>query len=109
MICLRCGYCCLKSLVVIVKDPAIGLQENNVECLDGSIRCPHLKGNEPGKYKCAIHHYEWYQDTPCFQHGQYETKESNCRLGEHCLANEELKNTLRTDADPLDESHTMEI
>ena len=85
MICLRCGYCCLTYLIPIIKDPEKGLIEDNCECLDGSVRCPHLEGEKPGNYCCKIHHYKWFPKTPCGTHTQYERQNTNCRLGEYML------------------------
>jgi len=85
MKCLRCGYCCLTSLVVVIKDPVKGIVEGNALGLNGSTRCPHLEGNTAGSYSCKIHHYPWFNDTPCGTHTQYETSDSNCRLGEYIL------------------------
>ncbi|MFX1487479.1 MAG: hypothetical protein ACFFBS_10400, partial [Promethearchaeota archaeon] len=82
MICLRCGYCCLTSLVVIVDDPDLGPVEGNLKGLDGTERCPHLRGDEPGKYSCAIHSYPWYKETPCFEYRQIEGNlDTPCRIG----------------------------
>jgi len=85
MICLRCGYCCKKYTVAIVKDPAKGLREDNLIVHKGNGPCLHLRGKKPGKYSCAIHNELWYDQTPCFSHSQFETKETNCRLGEYVL------------------------
>jgi hypothetical protein len=84
MICLRCGYCC-KYPVAILIDPDKGEIEGNILFLDGSTRCPHLEGNEPGKYSCKIHEHPNFQDTPCAAHSQFETRNTNCRLGEFVL------------------------
>jgi len=92
MICLRCGYCCLKYLVAVVKDPEKGLIEGNALVLNGTIKCPHLDGI-PGKSSCKIHHYEWFKETPCGQHTQFETENSNCRIGEYIIKNH-LERTL---------------
>ena len=42
--CLRCGYCCRKA--------TCGFGESTHGQEEG--RCAHLKGDEPGKYECAI-------------------------------------------------------
>jgi len=92
MICLRCGYCCLTSMVVIVVDPDKGLKEGNfkaINCLEE--RCPHLCGDEVGQYSCAVHDKKWYKKTPCFSHGQIERGNQNCRMGEHILAESRSK------------------
>lgn len=87
MKCLRCGYCCLNHLVVVVADPEKGITEDNclvINSING-LKCPHLRGNSPGNYICAIHDYPWYEDTPCFEHAQFEYKDTKCRIGEHQL------------------------
>lgn len=87
MVCLRCGYCCKKYLVPIIKEPDKGLLDENIVIHKGDgTPCPHLLGNEPGKYSCKVHNYPWYKDTPCFAHGQFEKDENTyCRLGEYIL------------------------
>ena len=90
MICLRCGHCCKNYMVVIVNDPEIGIKENNLIVHQGDgTPCPHLIGNKPGEYSCAIHDKEWYGETPCARHGQTETSNTNCRLGEYILQQKE--------------------
>lgn len=88
MKCLRCGYCCLNSFVVVVKDPKLGIVDNNFIVLSNE-RCPHLRGDKPGQYSCDIHDEPWYPETPCASHTQIEREDTNCRLGEHLLAKEE--------------------
>jgi len=92
MICLRCGYCCLTSWVVIVDDPEKGPEEGNlkgINCLEES--CPHLRGDTVGEYGCAIHNYPWYEETPCFSHGQIErSPDTPCRMGSHLLSKKSL-------------------
>jgi len=86
MKCLRCGHCCIHYSVVIVKDPEKGVREDNMFFHSGQEGpCPHLRGPGPGEYSCAIHDYEWYVETPCFSHGQFEREDSPCRLGKHIL------------------------
>jgi hypothetical protein len=72
MICLRCGYCCLTSFVVVVDDPEKGVAEGNLIVLDGKTRCPHLRGDKPGEYSCAIHYRPLDSETPFARHGQIE-------------------------------------
>ena len=91
MNCLRCGYCCIKSAVVIIDNPELGPVEGNLICKpDGP--CKHLMGNEPGEYSCAIHDRAWYLETPCFAHGQIENKPSNCRMGAFIINRKETIN-----------------
>lgn len=79
--CVSCGYCCLTSLVVIVVDPNLGIVEGNLKAINAlEERCPHLQGEEPGKYSCNIHHYKWFKDTPCAQHNS-----NGCRWGRYIL------------------------
>ena len=86
MICLRCGYCCLTPMVVIVDDPKKGIQEGNLKAINClKERCPHLQGKEAGHYSCAIHDKPWYKKTPCAIHGQIERGNQNCRMGEYQL------------------------
>ena len=93
MKCLRCGYCCKTSFVVIVVDPDKGLTEGNMKAigLKGPERCPHLQGDKPGEFSCSVHDRRWYKKTPCFAHGQIEQSPDNpCRMGEYLLAHPEL-------------------
>jgi len=77
-------------LVCIVDDPEKGPVEDNLTMhLGGGKKCQHLQGDTPGKYSCSIHHYDWYQETPCFQHGQIGREDAECRLGRYTL-NKEL-------------------
>lgn len=83
-ICQRCGYCCLKSFVVIVKDPDLGPVDGNLKHVDGEKeRCPHLVGDIPGEYACKIHDREWFQDTPCGQYNSdsFSSCDEPCRMG----------------------------
>jgi Fe-S-cluster containining protein len=99
MICLRCGYCCTKSIVVIVKpefvDEALKIDsfEKAEEVYAVKVSdevCPHFE-QEGVKASCKIHHYKWYKDTPCFSHGQIESSASdNCRMGDYILNKKEV-------------------
>jgi len=95
MICLRCGYCCKHSFVVIIDDPEQGYDPNDPDCQDNmavvlgdGTPCKHLRGEKPGEYYCAIHDKPWYKHTPCAKHQQIEQKNSNCRMGEYILSRE---------------------
>ena len=86
MICLRCGYCCINSMVIIVNDPEKGVVEGNlIAHLGDGTPCQHLRGDRPGEYSCVVHDQEWYPQTPCFSHGQIERGNTNCRMGEYIL------------------------
>ena len=92
MKCLRCGYCCHNYMVVIVDDPAEGIAEDNLICHDGKGRCKHLRGDKPGEYSCAVHDFPWYEETPCFAHGQIErSPDEPCRLGVYVLKQQEVE------------------
>lgn len=86
MKCLRCGYCCQNLWVVVVDDPDKPISKQNLRVIgqNGPERCPHLRGNKPGEYSCAVHDRKWYKRTPCFKHGQIErSKDDVCRMGEY--------------------------
>jgi len=86
MVCVKCGFCCINYMVVIVDDPEKGLVKDNLIANEGNGPCKHLRGNEPGEYSCAVHDYPWYKKTPCFSHGQIEASvDCVCRLGEYIL------------------------
>jgi len=92
MICLRCGYCCF-YFVVIVKPESVkedlevdNLCEEDLIGLDSSTKCPHLSWDKiTDNAVCAIHHHNWFEDTPCGRHNQeVETSKSEfCRIGKH--------------------------
>lgn len=85
MKCLRCGHCCNTMMIVIVIDPELGLVENNVKGISNE-RCPHLLGDKPGEYSCAIHDRPYYKDLPCAEFTQVEEGNTDCRLGGYYLA-----------------------
>jgi hypothetical protein len=86
MKCLRCGHCCINYAVVILDNPALPLTETNVRFKPGGERCPHLRGDAPGDYSCAVHDHPQYQETPCFDFGQIEkSPEDPCRMGMYVL------------------------
>ena len=76
---------------MIVEDPDKEPTEDNIiEKPEGP--CPHLEGDRPGEYSCAVHDKEWYEDTPCYAHGQIESSpDRNCRMGEYLLKKEREK------------------
>jgi len=88
MKCLRCGYCCQNLFVVIAIDPDRGLEEDNLKAIGtrGSERCPHLVGDTPGEFSCAVHDRPWYPETPCASHSQIEHGDTPCRMGEYIIA-----------------------
>jgi hypothetical protein len=98
MICLRCGECCKHYFVVIVDDPAKGPAESNLKTLDGSAPCQHLRGDTPGHYSCAIHHYPWYKNTPCGHHEQIGKPNDECRLGQFILSVKPSKSRVTRDS-----------
>ena len=91
MICLRCGYCCKRLSVVIVKDPDKPPSEDNLTVFNGGInpetgefdnntRCPHLRGDKVGEYWCVCHDKPWFKQTPCAAY-QSHWPEKKCRMG----------------------------
>lgn len=102
MKCLRCGKCCLDSLVVVVKPESVKedlnineLTQDDVLSIEGpKDKCPHLKWD--GDIACcSIHHYKWYKYTPCFSHGQIGKKNAPCRTGVYLKNNPEILNCLK--------------
>lgn len=89
MVCLRCGYCCINSMVVIIKPEYVEVadlknEEHFMVKMDG-IECPHLSWNDRQAI-CALHNYPWYKKTPCYSHGQIEeSKDCDCRMGRYLL------------------------
>jgi len=94
MKCLRCGYCCKHLMVVIIDDPAKGLQEDNLIGHEGNgTPCKHLEGDTSGEHACAVHNERWYKQTPCYSHGQIEASvDTPCRMGVYLLG--KLNNAL---------------
>lgn len=94
MKCLRCGLCCTKYMVIIVKPEAVergfkstdDLSNDDLMCHEGNKEeCPHLIWDENIAI-CKIHEYPWYEETPCSSHGQIEkSKDCVCRMGEYIL------------------------
>lgn len=69
-------------MVVIVIDPKLGIVDGNVRGKPSGEKCPHLLGDKPGNYSCAVHNYDWYSQTPCAEFTQIErSKDDMCRLG----------------------------
>jgi len=86
MICLRCGHCCKFYSVAIVKNPDLGITEENIVMhLGDGTPCPHLRGDKPGEYSCAIHDQPWYPETPCARHAQVGSPQAECRMGKYVL------------------------
>ena len=85
MKCLRSGWCCMALAVVIVDDPALGVVEGNLIAKMSGERCKHFRGDKPGEHSCALHDEPWYEETPCFSHGQIERGETYCRMGNYIL------------------------
>jgi hypothetical protein len=74
--------------VVIVDNPDKGPVEGNFKVVgqNGPERCQHLQGDRAGEYSCAVHNRPWYQETPCFQHGQIEKNVTDkCRMGAYLM------------------------
>ena len=70
---------------MIVDDPSKGIAKDNIIAHWGNGQpCKHLHGDTPGEMTCGIHHFRWYEKTPCFTHGQIErSKDCVCRMGEY--------------------------
>jgi hypothetical protein len=76
-------------MVVVIDDPEIGPEEDNVFGKETDERCKHLIGDEP-PFTCAIHDRPWYSETPCASHTQIEHGNTECRMGRYMLDNREL-------------------
>ena len=96
MICLRCGFCCVRYAVIIVApgkfDPDMTVAEIEAKygpeafvAKDSDTPCPHLRA-EQEKASCAVRECKFYDETPCFQFCQIEsTLASECRIGRAVL------------------------
>lgn len=86
MQCLRCGHCCIHYEAVIILDPDKGLAPGNARVKHTGERCPHLQGDSPGAYSCAIHDHPIYPQTPCYEFTQVGKDSDPCRMGEYILS-----------------------
>jgi len=102
MICVHCGYCCIKLCVVTInKEYATetfklkNLSEENTLVSMSDEACPHVTLDN-GKFLCGVHDMPWYKDTPCASHGQIEESPSSiCRMGEYIQKNKNMQDNLR--------------
>lgn len=86
MKCLRCGHCCIRYDVIIIKDGGLPLSDSNVVHKPSDERCPHLRGDTPGEYACAVHDHPDYTKTPCYEFAQIEpSADTPCRVGVYVL------------------------
>ena len=89
MICLRCGYCCIRLDVAIVNPGSIR-QDGTVDNADPSSfifkpsghRCPYLV-NRGEIAECAIHSLPCYKGTPCQQFEQIGLEDDMCVLRDY--------------------------
>lgn len=73
---------------MIVDDPEKGIDENNIVAHEGNGPCKHLRGEKPGEYSCVVHNKPWYEETPCYSHGQIErSPDDECRMGRYIIDN----------------------
>lgn len=91
MKCIHCGYCCIMLDVIIVHPKYIEVIKSIEELCDEHMvmhkeynqKCPHLYLQDQ-EWKCKIHDYPWFKDTPCARHSQIEESiESICRTGKY--------------------------
>lgn len=86
MICLRCGYCCYNSDVIIL-DKNNDFNETDIKKYNLSHKpnnnfCIHQTFDLTTKQSiCKIHHLKIYKETPCFQYTQIG--EGECRMGNY--------------------------
>lgn len=89
MTCQRCGYCCIAYDVIIIhpnyiqkelvidelpKEAFLHKEYNHI--------CPFLEWNGDIAI-CRIHHFSWFEETPCASHNANQV----CRLGKHLKEN----------------------
>lgn len=98
MICQRCGKCCCDSLVVVIHPDFVKENLDITKLPDEAFlplkseKCPHLSWDDNDIAVCAIHHYKWYKETPCYRHGQIEENENDpCRTGVWIRENPDYK------------------
>ena len=90
MECCRCGKCCSFPVVIVHPDyiseydpdeTDINKVKQWVMIKEQGHHCPHLSWDGDIAI-CAIHHMEWFPETPCGRHGQVEDNPSRrCRTG----------------------------
>ena len=95
MKCVRCGYCCISSAVIII-DPEF---KDSFEKIDdfidehftfkeSGVVCPHLIMDDIIT-TCSIHDKKYYKDTPCYSHSQIESNvDDKCRMGKYITEND---------------------
>lgn len=93
MQCLRCGYCCCFLDVIIISSSALQktgevdfTNETNFQHKPCDKECPHLKWDNENAV-CIIHSCSWFEETPCHEYGQIESKDSPCRMGQYLKDN----------------------
>lgn len=86
MSCQRCGYCCIMYDVIIILPKYIkedlDINELPREAFGHKkcyFQCPHLSWKDNQDTFCNIHHYDWFEQTPCYSHNY----DKRCRLGEY--------------------------
>lgn len=53
--------------------------------------CPHLVIHEDLSTSCSIHEMPWFYKTPCAEHTQIGSPDSDCRMGSYLLKAENRK------------------
>lgn len=76
MRCLRSGYCCVQSDVMIVDVDGHALRHK-----PHGVRCPHLTQDKDHVHSCAVHGEWWYPATPCASHGTIFGDARECMMG----------------------------
>lgn len=94
MKCIRCGYCCISSDVIVVSPEYTDLINDTDEIEQHMLvhkpsyhQCPHLRFEENGITTCLIHHYPWYSDTPCAKHNTIFDDKRICNMGNYIFEN----------------------
>ena len=105
MICLRCGYCCINPVVIIINPKYVNedldlqnpLIKEKVMLKKSGEWCPYLEEKNKFIFTCKIHNKPWYKQTPCFEYSQLENDIlDKCRLGVYINSNKRFRNQLKS-------------
>lgn len=98
--CCRCGYCCFQYDVIIIHPDTVANQGNNINVnrlskndmmhKESGKKCPFFEWDGEVAV-CKIHHYSWYENTPCFAH-LTDSPYKRCYLGEHIIKTNGMAN-----------------
>ena len=104
MQCLRCGRCCVDYDVMIIKPEFINEfsienpQDHMIMHKPHGMKCPHLS-LEGEEAICSVHHFPWFESTPCYEFTQIGHPHDPCRIGVGVRTNkiQPAKNLIRSE------------